>query len=399
MPTPDGPGDQPHNAICNSYEKNVIGSYGSLAMFKSLNRKLPDVPLDAWPTCNRFKAEDCEGTWDEHVATFRLKLEVHRIFGTGFGSDGDPRRANLQMQRMSLALNKEARASGLYRCDKLHECLEFAPTVRHYNTDHPDLPDDNGNHKCPAENIHVQDPKHCLKKTFTILFGNKVTAMGPHACSLNHVMEMMKRHKAGWEGHACRVNDGHPADRQNVGSPSRVSGHRMMDLLRDWQAAEGEDALGTRTLLMMMSDCQQTFFSTKLGLEERMEKISLVLNCLRLWSWAVRDDDRHTLKDSSYPAQTYRHLALSLHSALFIILTFRDHGDPGADVFAVLRRLGSDVCERVFSMAGGHGQLVAGRRNHSCAGFCDMLRKMTAVDTITATNQATRCKGANSKGE
>ena len=206
--------------------------------------------------------------------------------------------------------------------------------------------------------------KHNLKKLFTLLFSSRMPVLGKHVATLNHVSDLVMRvHPPGMDGgHGLRKNDGHPEDRQNVAAPSRVSGHRVRDCLKEIHESGKEDVLGTLRLLDVLAAYQEVFLSTKVSLEDRLRKIGYVMNFLRLWSWAVQNDDKLTLADNFHSQQTYRHVILSLHSATFLILTFRDHC-PSSSIFHALRRTGSDICERHFSMAGGHGTISSGRRN------------------------------------
>ena len=352
------------------------------------------MPIDSWVTCNRFGIKECEETWHEYVLLFRELLEVEGIFVVGFGSDGDARRANMQLAMMSKELNDDLRKANLLRYDDVHDMFEFAPAVRGYDTDKPDLAG-----VLPPENLHNQDPKHNLKKLFTLLFSSRMPVLGKHVATLNHVNDIvMKLYPSGMEGHGCRKNDGHPEDRQNVAAPSRVSGYRVRDYLRKIQDSGKEDVLGTLKLLDVLAAYQEMFLSTKVSLEDRLRKIGFVMNFLRLWSWAVQADTKLTLAENFYSQQTFRHVILSLHSATFLILTFRDHC-PSSSIFQALRRTGSDICERYFSMAGGHGTMSSGRRNYRFWEFVDALKRHSTVETVMATNDAMRYTTANRKGE
>ena len=148
----DGDGDEPHLGLEKAIDSEVGGGYVSLAIAKSLHEELPDVPIDSWVTCNRFRIEECEDAWKEYVLLFRELLEAEGMFVLGFGSDGDARRANVQLAMMSVELNKNLKTANLLRYDDVHAMFEFAPTVRGWNTDNPDR---EGDH--PPENLHNQD--------------------------------------------------------------------------------------------------------------------------------------------------------------------------------------------------------------------------------------------------
>ena len=324
----------------------------------------------------------------EYQAIFKRTLEKANIYVIGLASDGDARRAGGQLSQYSVFLNKHLSIEGkLLYCD-LHDSLEFAPRARSEEKE-------GGKFKLPPVCLHQQDPKHNLKKLFRILFSSRHPVLGKYAATLNHAQAVFD---SGGD-HRLHANDCCPQDRQSVGTPTRVSGYRVIDaLVRLEQEGKEANVLGTRTVLEMLADYQSIFFSTKATVEDRIEKASYIMNFLRLWSWSVQQDGLLDLATNFYSQQTYRHVILSLHTAIYLVCVTRDYC-PEMSIFEALRSTGSDICERTFSMVGGFGRYQSGKRNFTFEMFVSMLEKQGVVEGLLNKGGGLAYRSAMKKGE
>jgi len=296
-------------------------------------KAFPAKALDCFPTCNRFTIKDCEEQMKEYSDIFTKTLEKHGIYCVGFASDGDARRANTQLNEMSVHLNTALKDKGFLMYTDTHPSLEFFPRAR------SDEKDEDGKFKLPPQCLHFQDIKHNLKKLFLLLFSPKMPVLGDYVATLNHVDLVFKECPG---EHGLHGNDCHPEDRQSVSTPTRVSGYRVLDsLVRLEQEGKEANLKGTHAVLTMLADYQAVFFSTKLSLEDRIVKASSMMQFLRLWSWAVQEDPKLSLADHFYAQQTFRHVILSLHSMIHLVCATRDYC-PEMSMFEALSRCGSD---------------------------------------------------------
>ena len=95
------------------------------------------------------------------------------------------------------------------------------------------------------------------------------------------------------------------------------------------------------------------------------EAASHVLNFLRFWRNFIHDNGNSlTLKESFVSRQTYEHVSLQCHTAMLLV---KAHGVMCPSVPVNLTKTGTDSCETIFSILGGHGALKGLTRNYTVA--------------------------------
>ena len=84
-----------------------------------------------------------------------------------------------------------------------------------------------------------------------------------------------------------------------------------------------------------------------------LQHAGYVVRFLRLWRLHVKHTRDQCTQTNFYPNQTFRHVLLSCMFAVMYIIACRDQS-PEKPI--CLHRLGSDCCEKCFSMTGGCGE-------------------------------------------
>ena len=178
-----------------------------------------------------------------------------------------------------------------------------------------------------------------------------------------------------------RTSDLKRDDRQNFAAVVRRSSNLVRERLSLLQTdpVHPTETQGTVSVYYMLHLYLLIFFSKKSTLADRFQYGGYVIQFLRLWRVSIQfwpDKAERNLDKCFYPNQTFRHVLMSVQSALMFILgcaIMCPHTPCG------LRFLGSDCCEKLFAMVGGWGLLSSWQRNFS---FMQMLKKITDMNSV-----------------
>ena len=183
-----------------------------------------------------------------------------------------------------------------------------------------------------------------------------------------------------------RVTDLRRDDRQNFAAVVRRSSNLVRQKLRALQRHPNtpRSTQGTVAVYGVIHEYLLLFFSRKASLASRFESGGYVCHFLRLWRVSVkfwpRKQERN-LQKCFYPNQTFRHILMSVQSGLMFIIAC---GIMCPHTKCILEFLGSDCCEKLFSMVGGWGILTSWQRNFSYAQFLKKLSDVNALFAIAA---------------
>ena len=213
--------------------------------------------------------------------------------------------------------------------------------------------------------IHQQDPIHKAKKMDAPLQGAKRMWLGRYLASAN---DLWLCRDAALRDHVrnLRLPDLRRDDRQNFMAVVRRSGNVTRAYLRDLRQQHRTD--GTLAVYELIHRYLMLFFSKKQTILQRVEHAGYVVRFLRLWRLQVVHQPGLSVGTNFYSNQTFRHVLLSCMSAVMYIIACRDLA-PARPI--CLHLLGSDCCEKCFSMAGGWGVTSSWQRNMSFATFLE----------------------------
>ena len=95
-----GDDENSYDRMVKAFQEHQVGGYARAILLNPLHPNLPRVVLWLTPTCNRFTHVDVEKQWTSILTEYKKELES--VLGPliGQSSDGDSRRAKLQMQNM-----------------------------------------------------------------------------------------------------------------------------------------------------------------------------------------------------------------------------------------------------------------------------------------------------------
>ena len=162
-----------------------------------------------------------------------------------------------------------------------------------------------------------------------------------------------------------RTSDLRRDDRQNFAAVVRRSSNLVRTHLQSLQNDNVSPTAtqGTVAVYGMIHEYLLLFFSKKSTLADRFEYAGYVCHFLRLWRISMKfwpEKSQRNLDKCFYPNQTFRHVLLSTQSAVMFILAC-SYMCPNTS--CGLAYLGSDCCEKLFSMVGGWGELTSWQRN------------------------------------
>ena len=229
--------------------------------------------------------------------------------------------------------------------------------------------------------LHSQDSIHKSKRLdMPLQWASKDMIIDNFTANALHLFTVRDRMDAE-DARGLRISDLRRDDRQNFAAVVRRSSNRVRTLL---QSLQNDNAMptatqGTVAVYHMIHLYLLLFFSKKNTLVDRFEYAGYVCHFLRLWRVSILfwpDKSERNLDKCFYPNQTFRHVLLSTQSAVMFILAC---SFMCPNTFCGLEFLGSDCCEKLFSMVGGWGSLTSWQRNF---GYMEFLKKLSENNAL-----------------
>ena len=359
-----------YQAIVDYVSEQMPANYARLMMLEVLNLGFPAIPVLVAPTCNRFDAKPhVLDQWEALEAQFAAALQGRKYRLIGHSSDGDARRAKLQLAEMKplahIAAQPEPQQLWLDAASFTYSAKEeelLSGEIVYGGVGH-------------------QDPLHNLGKIDAQMAGSKTLKIGDHLATANHLQILHESTEFLYAEHKLRKEYILRSDRQSKSAVDVRSSVRVRECLGKMR----EETAGTEALLHVISLYSLIFFSTKMTMMQRVKSAAYVVTFLRGWRAHAR---RNAETSSCLTPQTHRHVVLSCHAAVLTMLIARhlvSLNPSGADVPELhLCKCGSDACESCFSFCGGWGSVSSWQRNFTFAGMLRMLGRAAALEAYKA---------------
>ena len=305
-------------------EDGIRAPYAQLTLLNPLYPGLPRLAIAIDPTCNTFTHKDVR----EKNAAITVLFEKHlRPIGcmlSGFSSDGDGRRFKEQKAQMISAPP--------LGCEPFR--ISHAGFALH------GLRSSSG----ALSQIHMQDPKHAVKKLAAAMDSHRVLVVGKYMAAHAQVVQVYDE----FGPLATGLDKGSVTreDRQNFLGPVRVSGLLVDDHLEKMSSERGEGkpaipTAGTQAYLKLIREFNLVFFSKKMPLQARIEAASYGINFMRMMRNYVSETlaiaSRRTLFRDSRMSTTFSPSTLRFSSSWPLVKNVRPFlaDFPGAAPMAV----------------------------------------------------------------
>ena len=378
----------------------VPSTYARVIMLNPLVKWLRPVVVHTNCTCNKFDAQPhVSDQWDSTLRNFDQTLKPLGCVFKGRGSDGDARRYLLQdatwrktFKRFCTLQNFASRLQRFWRHHhRRHPRPRGPPAVLTFTGSCPMairvpgftfavMATYEDNRLVSINGCHSQDTIHKSKRLdMPLQWASKEMLIGNFEANALHLFEARNQMTAE-EVRGLRVTDLRRDDRQNFAAVCRRSSNVVRQHLRNLQAGpRPHDTQGTESVYGMIHEYLLIFFSKKMSLANRFEIAGYVCQLLRLWRVSIKfwpNKEERNLDKCFYPNQTFRHVIMTCLSACMYIIMCREL-TPNSECLLYL--IGSDCCEKLFSMVGGWGILSSWQRSWT---FSQFIKKIEDANLL-----------------
>jgi hypothetical protein len=344
-----------------------VSTMARAIVISPLHRGLPRLVAVFVPTCNSFTAKGY--VWPQWVKLrqlFAKHLNPLGLLLIGNGSDGDRRRAALQMASTRSA---EGERYGL-------AVAGFTHTARKVS---------GADGKFQVEGVMDQDYLHTSKKPWCATdHDSRGLQLGPNKCARLPQLESVLTY--------CDIKDydfrrsdltrkGYNA--MDVPSMLRCLTKRSIACIEKVVTGAVGDGRGAH-LAGMLRMCQlmRRYLNMFLGLnlthEERTQSAGCVCTYFRIWRFWVHVTPGFTLKEHFVTREAFQDLVLSCHFVPILIMVFRDLCKELGIPFDLT---GSDCVEILWSALGSQ---VMNRRTYSFGDAFESIRAQNAISRVRA---------------
>ena len=384
--------------LVNILKKAVPATYTRVIMLNPLVSWLRPAVIHTNCTCNKFDHTHVADQWSETLRNFDLTLAPMGFLFIGRGSDGDARRYLLQdatWRKHALRLMHLRRAARMmqrvWRRHRQPRPRAGGPaTIEPFTGTFPfSIPARGFTFACLAHykkgvligitGCHSQDSIHKAKRLdMPLQWASKQMAIGNYVANALHLFGARNRMTAE-QVRGLRVSDLRRDDRQNFAAVCRRSSNQVRRVLREMQTSRPPtETQGTEAVYELIHKYLLLFFSKASTLADRFEYGGYICQFLRLWYVSLKfwPDESRSPTRCFYPNQTFRHVLMSVQSALMYIILC-SYLCPTRE--CLLHFLGSDCCEKLFAMVGGWGVLSSWQRNFDFKHFIKQISKANAL--------------------
>ena len=382
VPFPLKPEDM-EAALIDYVVDNVQGTYIRAMVANPLSPVLSPGCVAASPTCNRFDA--FPQVSDQRVLLRRVWREVMPSWAVliGGASDGDARRFLLHVWDMNMF------ATGRYTVAPHEFILKINSPIASSLLAILIRTDGNGN-VLEVVGMHCQDSIHDAKKTDAVTLSTKLIPVGPYRATAAYLGPLTtgdKRVGGVISEAGVRHEDYLRLDRQNFKAVIRRTGWRCLLALTAMQPQF--ETQGLVLVYTMLNRYVCAWFSQKATLSARVVSMGFVMGVMRRMLLNVMESPGLSVEKNHWPHQTHRHVIASCHELVFYLIIMNRYCPNQR---AMLEKMGSDPCERLFSNAGGNGAIMQWMRDY---GFTEFVKYLS--DDFTLNAMTTNGRLSNSK--
>ena len=382
VPFPLKPEDM-EAVLINHVVDNVQGTYIRAMVANPLSPVLSPGCVAASPTCNRFDA--FPQVSDQRVLLRRAWREVMPSWAVliGGASDGDARRFLLHVWDMNMF------ATGRYTVASHEFILKINSPIASSLLAILIRTDGNGN-VLEVVGMHCQDSIHNGKKIDAVTLSTKLIMVGPYRATAAYLGPLTtgdKRVGGVISEAGVRHEDYLRPDRQNFKAVIRRTGWRCLLALTAMQPQF--ETQGLVLVYTMLNRYVCAWFSRKATLSARVVSMGFVMGLMRRMLLNVMESPGLSVEKNHWPHQTHRHVIASCHELVFYLILMKRYCPNQR---AMLEKMGSDPCERLFSNAGGNGAILQWMRDYGFAEFVKYLSNDLTLNVMTTGGRLSNSK-------
>lgn len=351
-----------YEELIQAFEEYQIAIAISAVIIQPLDRRLPALPVGAFPVCMCFTKADMVEVWSTFERLYRptIGAEFRYPTVTGFGSDGCFCRVPIQQQRMKLFTRRGGRGRGST------EVIEEDKSNRFHLLDVCDCfglggtKDDEGYVKW----LDSQDWLHCLKKMMACVdSGARQIYIGNNLISKLGVWKAIGGGGIDWGvdrilNSILEYHDFERRDRMNVQSMQNL--FKLSVLLG---LAKDNENIHTFKYWWVMFMTRMIFGAVKLPLQTRVAYCGQVITYFYGWYHLTKEGKNGVTMKNFVTQETFRDLMIALNTWMLKLCLMRDLNKDDYPSFL----LGSNAVELFFSSTSGWGELEAMKRNITMA--------------------------------